>query len=237
MTRLTVKIDEKQIRRLQRVFKQFPKEIGRVMQHSINRTATRTRKSIVDILSAKNPGLKKKDIRKSVRFGSRATRKRWSARINVTGRGIPIINMGAKLGRLTKMSFVMSVRQSGWFFKNILQPKFAGAAVYKRQYTVTRKVRKGMSYKEGNRTISLDGTGAFVATMSSGHKGIFQRREGFGGRAVREMYGPSVGEMLLRTGTTLQRVESQTEKNLETEIDKRTKTYLAAAKAKLRGAK
>ena len=231
---LTVTIDQRRIREIQRIFRQFPKEVGRVMQHSINRTAEKARKAIVDRLAAVNPGLKKKDIRKSTKI-KKASRSNWSARVDVSGPGIPLIKMGARLGRKTKVVEIASAKQSAWLFHNVFKLKYGAAAVYSTAYRITRKVRQNITYKEGGVTKSLAGTGAFVATMKSGHKGIFKRREGLGGRKITEMRGKSVGEMLQTSGLLLRRIEEDAAKGLETEIDNRVKSYLERAKRRRAG--
>lgn len=232
---ITVTIDQRRIREIQRVFRQFPNEVGRLMKDSINRTATKARKLIVDRLAAVNPGLKKKNIRKAVKLGTRATRTRWSAHVNVKGPGIPLIDMGARLGRKTKVVEIASAKQSTWLFYNVFKKKYGDSAVYSNAYRIVRKVHQNITYRERGVTKSLAGTGAFVATMPSGHKGIFKRREGFGGKAITEMRGPSVGAMLERSGLLLRRIEEDAAKGLEVEIDKRVKSYLERAKKRRAG--
>ena len=236
MLSMTVEIDQRRIREIQRIFRQFPNEVGRLMRDSINRTATKARKNVVDRLAATNPGLKKKNIRKATKIKPKASLKRWSASVNVKGPGIPLIDMGAKLGRKTKVTEIATAKQSAWLFYNVFKPKYGSAAVYSTAYRLVKKVRQNITYKEGGVTKSLAGTGAFVATMKTGHKGIFKRRDGFGGQAIREMRGPSVGEMLNQSRIVMSRIEQDAAKGLEVEIDKRVKSYLARAKAKARGA-
>ncbi len=228
MTRLNVTIDQRRIREIQRMFRGFPGEAQKVLQHSINRVAQKTRKLVVDRVAWKNPGMKKKDIRKSVRLGRRATRSRLSATVLVRGPGIPAIKMGAQIGRKTKWIEELDARQSAWLFFNVFKARYGASAVFSTNYKVTRKVHKNISYVDDGKRIRVHG--GFVATMPSGHKGIFKRREGFGGRAIREVRGPSIAEMLLRTGTTLLKIETEAGKGLEREIDMRVKSYLERAR-------
>lgn len=229
MTRITVDIDERRIREIRRIFSQFPNEVGRLMKDSINRTATKARKLIVDRLAVLSPGLKKKDIRKAVKIGQRATRTKWTARVNVRGPGIPLINMGARVGRKTKVVEIATAKQSAWLFYNVFRKKYGDNAVYSKAYRLVRKVNQNITYKLRGETKSLAGTGAFVATMPSGHRGIFKRREGFRGKAIVEMKGPSVAQMLETSGLLLKRIETDAAKGLEEEVDKRVKSYLDRA--------
>ena len=226
---LKVEIDQRRIREIRRIFSRFPNEVGRLMKDAINRTATKARKMIVDRLAAVNPGLKKKNIRKAVKLGLRATRTRWSASVNVRGPGIPLINMGARVGRKTKTVEIATAKQSAWLFYNVFQKKYGDSAIYSTAYRLVRKVHQDITYKSRGVTKSLAGTGAFVATMPSGQKGIFKRREGFRGKAITEMKGPSVAQMLEQSGLLLKRIESDAVKGLEIEIDKRVKSYLERA--------
>lgn len=235
MTRITVDIDQRRMREIRRIFSQFPKEVGRLMKDSINRTATKARKLIVDRLAAVNPGLKKKNIRKAVKLGIRATQTRWTARVNVRGPGIPLINLGARVGRKTKTVEIATEKQSAWLFYNVFKKKYGDSAVFSKAYRLVRKVAQNITYKLGGQTKSLAGTGAFIATMPSGHKGIFKRREGFGGKAITEMKGPSVAQMLERSGLLIKRIEEDAQKSLGIEVDKRVKSYLARAIRKRAG--
>lgn len=229
MTRITVDIDQRRMREIRRIFSQFPNEVGRLMKDAINRTATKARKLIVDRLAAVNPGLKKKNIRKAVKIGQKATRTKWTALVNVRGPGIPLINLGARVGRKTKTTEIATEKQSAWLFYNVFQKKYGDMAVFSKAYRIVRKVSQNITYKLGGRTKSLAGSGAFIATMPSGHKGIFKRREGFRNKAIVEMKGPSVAQMLERSGLLIKRIEEDAQKSLGIEVDKRVKSYLDRA--------
>ena len=234
MTQITVTIDQKRIREIQRIFRDYPKQVPRLMRDSINRTAEKARKAIVDRLAAVNPGLIKKNIRKNTTI-SRATTSALQANVKVGGRKVPLINMGAKTGRRTKFVEIASVKRSVWLFYNVFKPKYGDMAIFSYHYKMKRQVHQNITYQDGRKTKSLAGTGAFVATMKSGHRGIFKRREGFGNKAIVEMTGPTIGQMLERSGLLLTRIEARAVKGLELEIDKRVKSYLERARARRTG--
>ncbi len=61
---LTVEVNQRQLKEVQRLFRKFPNAAGKIMSRSINRTLEKARKMVVDRLASANPGLKKKNIRK-----------------------------------------------------------------------------------------------------------------------------------------------------------------------------
>lgn len=222
-----ITVDERQLKRMRSQFKNWPQATGRIMRESINRSATKTRKRIIDRIHQLNPSIKKKDIRKSTRFKGkdRATNKRWSATVWISGAGIPLIKF-AKKGRKSKVVKQAGVKQSIWLFYNVFRPKYGAAAIFSTSYRIVRKAYQKITTRVNGESKSLQGTGAFIATMKSGHTGIYKRVAG--SRAIREMKGPSLSTMLDQ-GIILKRIKQDAGKELRDDIEKRIERYIKIA--------
>lgn len=93
-----------------------------------------------------------------------------------------------------------------------------------------KQTAKGVSYKidkkGGRETIKS----AFIATMASGHKGVFKRK-GAARLPIVELRGPSVGEVYRSSAGLAQTAERRAYKELERNIDDQVKLVLGQWKA------
>jgi len=76
--------------------------------------------------------------------------------------------------------------------------------------------------REGGRETA---EGAFIASVGSGHRGIF-RRAGESRLPIYELYGPSVGAVMVGATTMLRTLEKDAGRELEKNIDSQVKLLL-----------
>lgn len=104
-----------------------------------------------------------------------------------------------------------------------------------RYYKVSGKGSKGAVYKGGMKEFGVSGSKAFLATMKSGHEGIFQRKKGSKHKSpdghelpIREVVGPGVAKMALKIykgerggqGDMEEKVKKRLHEEIEKEIAK-----------------
>jgi uncharacterized alkaline shock family protein YloU len=94
---LGVEYDQRQIRRLERTLSGVRDGVGRVMSRAINNVASRARSEIVGRIQQQT-GVKSSAVKKAVQL-LKASKRFWSARIRITGRGMPLIWFGARQTR------------------------------------------------------------------------------------------------------------------------------------------
>lgn len=98
-----------------------------------------------------------------------------------------------------------------------------------------RQTAEGISYSiskaEGRKTIKS----AFIATMSSGHTGVF-KRTGPGRLPIIELKGPSVGEVFRGAPGLARTAERQAYQKLYRNVEDQVKLALAQWRASARGA-
>lgn len=75
--------------------------------------------------------------------------------------------------------------------------------------------------KSGGGTIR----GAFLALMKSGHLGVFNRMEGNASFPIKQLYGPSVPQMLENPSVS-DYIETKTQERLESNIDHEVNAFL-----------
>ena len=88
-----------------------------------------------------------------------------------------------------------------------------------------RQTRRGVSYKIQKSGAKQQIESAFIATMSSGHTGVFKRK-GKSRLPVQELRGPSLGRAFEGAESLVRRVTEDTRKNLAMQIDKQVKYIL-----------
>ncbi|MCK4340287.1 MAG: phage tail protein [Phycisphaerae bacterium] len=182
-TLITVRPDEQQYRRLNELFERFPREVPKVTARAANRTATKVRTLILRAIT-KTINVKRKDITGHMHtFGGVTVRKAtWShpvALVRVTGRRIPLYRFGAraKAKRNVRMSDLRTRRR--------IKRRVSGGVYY--------RIRRG----QARRLL----VGAFIATMRTGHVGVFKRKSPSVRRLpIIELRGPSIPHVAEQSG-------------------------------------
>ncbi len=223
MLQVFLTTDERQIREIQREFRNVPQVLDREVPEALNRTVEKTQQDIVGRLAADIPGLKKMDIRNATRT-KKASARNWSGHVELFGPGVPVGKLDVRLGVKTEVTKIASAKQSAWLFYNVFKPKYGAAAMYSTAYRITRKVYKNITYRVSGRTKSLAGTGAFPMSARFGRKGIFKRRDLFGG--IREMRGPSLFQILDNNKAMLKSIIQENTKGFERELEKLSERHL-----------
>ena len=215
MADVEIKFDEAKLKMIQQMLADFPKEMPKVMSRALNKTGTSVKTEIVRKLAASSK-MKQKDVKKGIST-KKATYKRWQYDINIMGKKIPLIYFRAKERKRT-VTIKTTLKQSVFLFYKVFKPRFGLEAIFKKQYTIKRKLgfvtadtgRGRKSYPK-----------AFIATMKSGHKGVFKSTGR--GSAIRQLYGPSAGELFEGAAGIATEVQNSAmeklEKNIDSQID------------------
>ena len=90
---VSVKLDERQMRRVQSLLREVPREVPKIMSRALNRTGTSTKAEVARIVAAVAK-IPVKGVKKGI-WMKKATRRRWLATLNVTSRRIPLIYLKA----------------------------------------------------------------------------------------------------------------------------------------------
>lgn len=191
---LEIKFDEKRLAEVQRLLRDIPKAMPKVMSRGINRTTTSTRAEITKKIAAEVT-LKQKTIKKSIRV-EKATYTRWQAMIDLglSAKGIAAgRGLGRKEGRIPLISFKASQRKKG-----------------------TRKLTYQVSKTGGKQTFTEKPL-PFITTMST-FKGVFARvgKERF---PVEHFYGPAIGGVFEGAAGIAAEVQASSGQKLEKNID------------------
>lgn len=168
-----IRINDRELKRLQKALKHIPNALPRVMSRGLNRTAGKSRTELARS-AAKVTGLKIGAVRKRIKI-VKATYRRWSATVTLKDRAIPLIEMRA------------------------------------------RQTKKGVTYREiGTKKRVLLSSG-FIATMPSGHRGVFLRR-GTASTPIDEQYGPRLSEIYSSEPEELNRIRAESAAKLAKNI-------------------
>ena len=223
MADVDIKFDEAKLRMVRNMLEGIPRAMPKVMSRALNKTGTSTRAEIVRRIAEKSK-LKQKDIKKSIKT-TRATYTRWRYDINIRGRGIPLINFRARERKKTVI-IKTTLKQAAFLFYKVFRPRFGMEAVFSKQYTIKRKLGfvtadTGLGRKQY--------PNAFIATMKSGHKGVFVNTGS--GRTIAELYGPSAGQLFEGTGAIAADVQKSATEKLEKNIASQIKYLLSKRKS------
>ncbi len=190
---LEIKFDEQRLKEIQRLLREIPNALPKVMSRGINRTTTSARAEIVKRIAAEIT-LKQKVIKKSIRT-EKATITRWMAKIllGLAALGIKAgTHLGRKEGRVPLIYFKASQRKKG-----------------KRK--LTYQIKPGEKESFSGKPLP------FIATMKT-FRGVFRRvgKERF---PVEHIYGPSVGGVFEGTAGIAAEVQQSAGEKLEKNID------------------
>ena len=168
---LEIKFDDEKLKQVQRVLRDFPKALPKVMSRGLNRTAISARTQISRSL-AKRIGLKIKDVRGMLAL-QRASYSNWRSAVRISGKRFGLIKFGA------------------------------------------RQTKKGVTYKKGRKRILI--RHAFVATMKTGHRGVFMRK-GPGRLPIKELRGPSLSQVYKGSREEVNRIQIESAARLQKNI-------------------
>ena len=209
MPQVEVKVNEAQLRRVQRVFKAVPREVPGIMSRAINRTAKWGRGEIARKLS-RETGIKQKNVRHTIRL-YKATRKKWQAELSLGPKSKIDIYVGKTGMHDIKMA-------PGKILRHIPLVAFR-----------TRQTKKGVSYTMTGRQGLLKS--AFKQIMPrSGHKGVFIRR-GQSRLPIDQVFGPTLGGLYAGTPAVARKVRAGASERLAKEVDNQI-DYILKRKAK-----
>jgi len=134
-----------------------------------------------------------------------------SARTQIVRRLASLVNLKQKIIRdsvaLSKASYRNWVATVGINTKRIPLINFGA-----------RQNKKGLSYIINKTSGRKQIKSAFIATMSSGHRGAFKRK-GPDRLPIMELRGPSLGEFFRRAPTLTRQITREAYRNLERNID------------------
>ena len=118
MSILVIKFDAKQLRRIQLMLRDIPKQLPRIMSRALNKTATAARAEIVRKIAGEIK-LKQKTIRENIKL-NRATFRHWLAAITISSKKIPLIEFG---GRQLKSGVSYQISRTGGRKKILYDPE------------------------------------------------------------------------------------------------------------------
>jgi hypothetical protein len=207
-----VKLDEAELERVRKVLRDIPGAMPRVMSRAVNQTAAMGRTAVVKAVAGAT-GLKAKDVRRRT-WLRKASRRYWQAEIAIGGKGVPLIRFGARLRRRT-VAIETTPKQSLYLFGQVFGPQYGPAAEFSWRYRIRRKATTATVDTGSGREPA---TGGFVATMPSGHRGIF-RRTGPRRLPIKQQYGPSIAELFETKLGVAPRIELELGETLVRKID------------------
>jgi len=224
---VTVKFDKAKLAAIQKTLKGVPGAMPKVMARGINKTAAAAAAEIKRQVAGETT-VKKKDVSKAIKI-SKANYNRWQADVNINDRRIPLFKFRGKTGGKKTVMISTTPKQSAWLYAKVLRDKYGDAAVLSNSYTIKQKRYVNASYEiEKGKCKSIDGE-SFIATMKSGHKGMFKRTHP-GSSRITELMGPSVGGMLGSRGR-VKKVKVKGGKDLMHNIDVQVKLLLEKRRA------
>ena len=95
---VTITINEAKLKRLRRDLTDIPKALPKIVSRAINKVATYTRTKIVREITA-DVNLKRGDVTKRNVRMKKASYRKWSATIGISGRRVPVHRFGARQTR------------------------------------------------------------------------------------------------------------------------------------------
>lgn len=223
---IMVQIDKVKAAQVQRMFKDYPRTIGRIFKESVNKAAGKARTDLV-AAGSKLTGIQKKTVR---RFTSikRATATNWTAYVRAFSRKIPVAYLGMDPGPEAIKLVETTRKQAIWLYYNYFRKKYGKKAVFALKYKIRRAVHENITYKiYGHKTAAP--AGSFLAKMKSGYVGVFKKKEG-AKRSLEEVKGPSIGEILSANKIEVAAIQNKAMKNLQSDVDARIERYLKMRK-------
>lgn len=223
---VSIDVDKSSLNRIERLLKGIPNGMGKVISRGINKTALAARTQITRLVSSET-NVKQKDIRNSIVL-RRATYQKWQADIGVNDKRIDLFKFGGKTGQKTAYEVKTTEKQSKFLYSKVFKPKYGKAAISAKSYVTKRKGYLNASYEieKGNRKKMPDGS--FIATMKSGHTGLFIKRADIKG-AITELKGPSAGGVIERP-SRIERIKKDSFVNLNRNIDTQVDLLLRGGK-------
>jgi len=163
---VTVKADEQQLRRVQKLLREVPNKMPQAMSRAINKTGTSTKAEIARLIAA-NAKIKQKGIKKGIRM-KKATRSRWLATLNITSRRIPLIYLKT---RKTKKG--VTYQGPGDVYANKQKIGKAGLITSAFKQKMPSSGHKGIFLRRINKRLPIDELfGPSPAELFEGVKGI-----------------------------------------------------------------
>ncbi len=213
-------VDERQVRDLQREFRDVQNVLDREVPPAVNRAVENTRQDVVSRMDADLPGVRKMDIHNATKT-TKATPANWSGQVEMSGPGVPVGNLDVRLGQPTEVTEIASEKQSAWLFHNVFKPKYGAAAMYSTAYRIKRMVYNNITYRVSGQVKSLAGMGAFPMPAKFGRTGIFKRRKGFGGirEKLTEMRGPSLFDIFDQNTAMMRDIVEENTRRFERDLE------------------
>lgn len=163
---VSVKLNERQMRRVQRLLREVPREVPKIMSRALNKTATSAKVEIARLIAAK-ANIKVKGVKKGI-WIQKATRRRWLASLTVTSRRIPLIYLKA---RKTKYGF--SYQGPGDVYANKQKIGKGGLIAGAFKQKIPKSGHKGIFLRRTKKRLPIDELfGPSAAELFEGVAGI-----------------------------------------------------------------
>lgn len=170
MAEVTIKYDDAQLRRVQRLLRDVPNAMPKAVSTAINKTAASTKVEIARRIAAQAK-IKQKGIKKGI-WIKKATYSRWQALLNITSRKIPIIYLKS---RKTKKG--VTYQGPGDVYANKQKISSGGLILSAFKQTMPKSGHKGI----------------FLRRLGAKHRK--KGRKWTGGLKIDELFGPSPAEL------------------------------------------
>lgn len=173
---VAIQIDEASLQRLDRFLKEYPKKARTALQRAVNRAAQRGA-TVAKRAISKELGIKQSDLTKPHRFGAhrvgdsvgkaidviKAGKDKYEAIVRISGRRIPVVFFKGAIASGVKSH---NEKAGQMYF---------GVGRYKGRFAKGGQgAGSGVQWKIGKNVTRV--RTAFIATMPSGHTGIFGRK-------------------------------------------------------------
>lgn len=164
---VSIKLDERQMQRVQRLLRAVPREVPKIMSRAINKTAKSTKVEIARLIAAKAK-IPIKGIKKGIGM-KKATRRRWLATLNITSRHIPLIYL--KTGKTKKG---VTYRGPGDVYAHKQKVEVSGGLIPSAfKQAMPGSGHKGVFLRRTNKRLPIDELfGPSAAELFEGVKGI-----------------------------------------------------------------
>jgi hypothetical protein len=201
---ISIKIPESKLLNISRMFPELANKLSSIISWGINRTL-QPAKTQINREMRKTLNIKAAYLNKYIDI-ERATRQKWYGRVMLSTERITLMDFDAKVQMGERW-----IVKSGQDFAS---PETGPIGI-------SYKIKKG-----GKREIIKS---AFIATMKSGHQGVF-KRTGKSRLPIQEKFGPSIGLVFDRAKTVVRQVTQTAMSNLDKNIDAQVK-YLLSRRA------
>jgi hypothetical protein len=188
---IKVQYPDAKLKRLERLFREFPQDLQRVMPRAINRTMRTTRALAARQIKSETPKLRVGDIKKRM-YEDKATRAAWRAKLSLNPYALSLSQFAYKP---TKAGVPFAIQDGRVIAKRAFRVRGSGAVLVRESEEFGWD---GFDYKDGD----------------------FEGIENLVGRLpIHKLLGPSLSELYSDSAGTVARVTREAGKTLNKNID------------------